>query len=142
MVMLLIINFAWSVLMLALSHHLATQNALAFYPETLPTMWQAGIAAGLALLGMLPPFRKVRFGFLAASGTTMGLLIVPCIYALIHWPGGDDGGGLGWLVIMGGASVLSGVIALCTVGIGGSLRSGKNDDRGKPDRDDGCQPGL
>ena len=115
---LLVINIVWSLLMVALSHFLATQNALAFYPETLPTTYQAGIAAGLAFLGLVLPFRRVRFGLLAASGTALACLIVPCRYALRHWPGGDDGGAFGWILIMGGASLLSILVAICTCCIG------------------------
>ena len=125
--------------MLALSYFLATENTLAFYPETLPTMYQACIAGGLAFLGIIPPSRKARFGLLAASGTTMALLIIPCIKALNHWPGGDDGGAFGWFLIMGGASLLSILIASCTGCIGGFLlfKTSNKEESNKPDAGDG-----
>jgi hypothetical protein len=108
--------------MLMLSYHLATANALTFYCATLPTMFQASGAAALAFSGLLVRSHRTQFILTAVSSTALGLLIIPCLYASYNWPGGDDGGSFGWLIIMGGASLLSVPVALCTCGVGVWLR--------------------
>ena len=121
MIILLAVNMVWAFLMFALSFHLATQNALSFYPATLPIMFQAITAAVLALAGGFFGNRKTRYRLLAASSITLGTLFVPWGVASVCWPGGDDGGGLGWFVIMGSGCAFSMIIAMGTFVIGLSI---------------------
>jgi hypothetical protein len=114
----LIANLAVSLIMLWLTHHMATENALAFYPTTIPVMVQAGAAAGVALLGLLLPWRPARLACIVLSSLAMGLLFAPALYALSGWPGGDDGGAFGWMFIVGGACVASFFVALITLILG------------------------
>jgi hypothetical protein len=111
------INSCWGALMLALSYHLAT-HTLEFYPETLATMCQSGVGACLAFLGVIIPIPRLRLWFLTLSSLALGFLLVPTMYALWYWPGGDDGGGFGWLFYMGGASVISSIVSVLTIAIG------------------------
>jgi cell division protein FtsW (lipid II flippase) len=129
MIALLAVNMMWSLFMLHLSHHQATQNAMNFYPETLPTMYQAGAAAGFALLGLLIPVRQIRYCLLVVSSITIGFLFIPAIYALNHWPGGDDGGGFGWIFLIGGGCLISIILAISTCCVGAWLlrKTGKNE---------------
>jgi len=106
----LILALVWATLVCALSAYLAIINALNFYPATFPTMCFSGIAASLAWFGLI--FRRLRSIFLAICSLLLMFLIIPWFYALGSWPGGDDGGMLGWILIMGGASVISVPIAM------------------------------
>jgi len=130
---LLLINFIVSVVMLALSVHRATGEgcAMEFYPATIPTMVQAGLAVAAALMGLLS--RRARFACLIASSALLGLLCIPALCALSSWPGGDDGGSLGWFFIVVGGSAVSFVIAMLTLIIGVVLRRwGKSALSGQP----------
>lgn len=118
MTMLLAVNLVAAVVMLGLSIHRATGSgcALHFYPATIPTMVQAGLAAAVALVGVLRSSR--RFACLVTSSVALGLLGLPAFYAMLRWPGGDDGGGFGWAFIVGGGCVASFVIAGTTMLLG------------------------
>jgi hypothetical protein len=105
----LFVSILWSTLMFALSLHLAIGNALEFYPATLPIICVSGMAASLAWFGLI--FRRLQSVFVAISSLLLMTLIIPWYSALESWPGGDDGGKLGWLFLMGGASLLSMPIA-------------------------------
>lgn len=114
----LVINLCWGILMLGLSYSLAMHNALHFYPETLPTICQAGLSAVLAFIGIVLHRLSLRLLFLLLSSLAIALLLLPMNYASSHWPGGDDGGALGWFIIMGGASLISCFTALITTATG------------------------
>ena len=118
MIVLLLVNLVMSLIMLALTHHLATENALAFYPSTIPVMVQSGVAAAVALLGLLLRGRWARLTCLLLSCVGLGLLFLPALYALDGWPGGDDGGAFGWMFFVGAGCLLSGLAALTTMIIG------------------------
>jgi hypothetical protein len=118
MAILLVINLLASVVMFGLSIHRATGEGCAahFYPATIPTMVQAGLGAIAAIVGL--GVSRLRFLCLAVSSAALGLLGFPAFYAMLRWPGGDDGGGLGWLFIVGGGCFASFVIAGMTMLIG------------------------
>jgi len=115
---LLVINLLASVVMFGLSIDRATGEGCAahFYPATIPTMVQAGLGAIAAIVGLV--VSRLRFLCLAVSSAALGLLGFPAFYAMQHWPGGDDGGGFGWLFIVGGGCVASFVIAGTTMLLG------------------------
>jgi len=114
----LVVNLVASLIMLWLTHHMATENALAFYPTTIPVMVQAGAGAAVALLGLLLPWRPARLACIVLSSLAMALLIGPALYALDGWPGGDDGGAFGWMFFVGGACLLSLLVAMITMILG------------------------
>jgi len=118
MIAALVVNLVVSLIMLWLTHHMATANALAFYPSTIPVMVQAGAGAVLAGVGLLLPWRPVRLVLVILSSVALGLLFAPALYALNGWPGGDDGGAFGWMFIVGGACLASFFIALITMVLG------------------------
>lgn len=106
--------------MLLLSYRLAVHNALAFYPETIAVMVQAGVAGALALVGLVSSRRQLLF--LALSSAILGLLFLPWYYGGTGFPGGNDGGGMGWLILGGGGCLLSFVYAIIAVLLGCILR--------------------
>lgn len=112
----LLINLVACVVMLGVSCHRAVEGALQFYPATIPTLVQAGLGGLIALAGLT--FVRKRFVCLFISSAALGLLGLPAFYAMSQWPGGDDGGGMGWLFIVGGGCAVSLVVALVTVGLG------------------------
>lgn len=122
MAVLLVINLLASTVMLLLSINRATGGAADFYPATIPTIVQAGLAALVAMVG-LGAWRR-RLLCLVISSAALGLLGLPALYASAQWPGGDDGGGFGWLIIIGCGCVVSFVVAFATaiigIGCGGS----------------------
>lgn len=118
MIAALVVNLVVSLIMLWLTHHMTTENALAFYPTTIPVMVQAGAGAALAGLGLLLPWRPARLVLLILSSVALGLLFAPALYALEGWPGGDDGGAFGWMFIVGGACFACFFIALLTLILG------------------------
>jgi hypothetical protein len=103
----LIIDLAFSAALLGLAYHRATgvDCAMTFYPATIPTMVQAGLAALAAGTGLV--WRRARKICLAVSGLTLALVALPALYAMGQWPGGDDGGAFGWMFIVGGGCVVS-----------------------------------
>lgn len=85
-------------------------------PECLWTFYQAAIAGGIGLTGLL--VRRHWFLFLVASSAGLASLWLPWSYAMSGWPGGDDGGGLAWLFLGGGACVFNSLAGLTTLGLG------------------------
>lgn len=115
---LLIVNLLASGVMLALSVHRATGFGCAahFYPATIPTMLQSALAVAIAAAGLRASRRQ--FMCLLISSAALGLLGFPALYAALQWPGGDDGGGLGWGFIVGGGCLVGFVIGLTTLVLG------------------------
>lgn len=116
MIGLLIVNTAMALLVLALSHNQATQNALAFYPSTLITMLHAAAAAAVALVGLLA--KRIAYMSLVVSSILLITLPVSCLAGGSGYPGGDDGGGLGWLFFVGCSSLLAMIAGIGTVAFG------------------------
>jgi hypothetical protein len=104
------VNAGAAALMLALSYHMATNNALQFYSSTRYIMYQAAAGVFIGILGAA--IRLIRFPCLLLSSAAIAALIVPCWLA--EFPGGDDGGGFGWIFIVGGACLVSLGIGLAT----------------------------
>jgi|WetSurMetagenome_2_1015567.scaffolds.fasta_scaffold96934_2 hypothetical protein len=98
--------------------HRATGQGCAahFYPATIPAIVQPAAAAVVALAGLV--LSRWRFRLLVASSAGLGLLGVPALFAGLMWPGGDDGGGFGWLFIVGGGCAMSFGIGLATCLLG------------------------
>lgn len=114
----LLVNMATGAAMVWLTHHLATGNALRFYPQTLWVICQAGVAAAMALAGLAT--HRHAGACLWISSLLIGLLGIPWLVAMISWPGGDDGGAFGWFFLAGGGCAVSMVVALITWAIGWS----------------------
>lgn len=106
--------------MLLLSLWCATGNALRFYPRTLLLMFQAGVVVLIALCGLWWPTKRRNCQIL--SSILLGLLAIPCL--LGTFPGGDDGGGLCWMFVVGGGCVVSFCVAIVPLTIGLSSRQG------------------
>ena len=118
--MLLVNAFAAGVVFL-LSLYQATSNALEFYPATLGVIIQAGVAAVVGLVGASLEWRRRMC--LAISSLALASLGVPWLCAGMVWPGGDDGGGLGWLFLVGGGCLLGLVVGTVTLFVGLGLQS-------------------
>ena len=143
---LLLLNIAVDLVVLYHSYNQAMHNALGFYPSTLLTMFHAGIGAGVAFIGLFAG--RLRFVFLLASSIALMSLPVSCLASGLGYPGGDDGGGFGWLFYVGLSSLLAAVVGAVTAGVGLWLRArsrrphsgapGLSTERGETDRASPC----
>ena len=120
---LLIVNMSMAFLVLAISVHQSTQNALAPYASTLITIFHAVAAAGVALAGLLAK----RFALLCLALSSVALMALPlsCYASGTGYPGGDDGGGFSWIVYVGCSSLLSMAVGVGTILAGIRLRARK-----------------
>ncbi len=80
------------------------------YDFVIPYLRQCAVCFLCAVMSMLS--KKIQRLFTGISAFIMMLLIFPFEYAGNKWPGGDDGGGLGWGVIVGAATLLAYIVGL------------------------------
>lgn len=64
----------------------------------------SGIAVLLALVGLVVP--RYRRRYLFATFAVHLVLWAPCLYPIGEWPGGDDGMGMAWFWLLGGACLV------------------------------------
>ncbi len=121
MTALLLLNLAMALWVLGVSYNQATHNALAFYNSTLITMCHAAAAAAAALMGLL--VRRFARLFLMASSIALIALPLSCEVSVSGYPGGDDGGSLGWMFYVGGSVLFSMAVGAVT-GIMGLICNG------------------
>lgn len=76
-----------------------------FYSFTIPFIIASFSCFILGLCGLLIK-KKRRTNFIIAI-IVFGFLIVPHLYAILQWPGGDDGPGMAWALFIGGGSFLA-----------------------------------
>lgn len=98
----------WSLLLFMLS--LIISGVFPFYPAdfyrfTAPFMITSFICFVLGFCGLLIKTKR-RFLFII-SLITFGLLILPHLYAILQWPGDDDGPGMAWALFIGGGSLFA-----------------------------------
>ncbi len=95
---------------------LCVAAAQRFYPATLPFLIAATVCVVLAIIGIsLPGKRALMFW-----GLTLlhGSLFFPFWLAMTHWPGGDDGPGMMWMILVGGGACLAGALAVVFLIVG------------------------
>lgn len=120
MVWLLVANLVMGLWVLGVSHNQAFHNALHFYPSTLLTIYHAGAAAGIALVGAF--VRRAAFVCLMASSIALAALPLSCFVSVAGYPGGDDGGSLGWGFYVGLSSLVALGVGIMTAAAGMVLR--------------------
>ncbi|MBA3351414.1 MAG: hypothetical protein H0U23_03145 [Blastocatellia bacterium] len=83
-------------------------DVLAGRPIYLFTIPHIGLLA-LVLVLLATIAIRAEFSALIAMTTAAGLAltVATASYAMSQWPGGDDGGGLGWFFFVGGFSLLN-----------------------------------
>jgi hypothetical protein len=64
----------------------------------------SGVAVLLALAGLIAP--RYRRQYLFATFGVHLILWMPCLYPIGEWPGGDDGMGMAWFWLLGGACLV------------------------------------
>ncbi|HOI55470.1 MAG TPA: hypothetical protein PLP01_09500 [Phycisphaerae bacterium] len=117
----LLVNLGTSGVLFLLVVHMATANALGFYPSTIPAMVQPALAALISLVGLLA--RRLRLASLLLSSAGLALMVIPWWHA--RFPGGDDGGGFGWFFVVGSASLAAFMVGVGTA-IGGLVCHARN----------------
>ena len=80
-----------------------------FYPFTLPFILQSTACVICACFAIFSRHRRLFFWITVALN---GLLILAHHYAMSRWPGGDDGPGLAWLLILKPVVIISGIISV------------------------------
>lgn len=123
---LILVNVAVSLVMLCLANYRATAGAMEFYSATIPVMLQAGLGAAVGFIGLV--FSRIRYFCLIINILANSFLGIPALSALSQWPGGDDGGAFGWIVIVGGGCAVSFFVALVTLIMSFSRRGKTNVD--------------
>jgi hypothetical protein len=80
------------------------------YWFTLPFILLAGACFLLAVIGLFTPSKRKSIFWVIAP--VHGAMLIPYGFAMLLWPGGDDGGGLNWLWFVGAASVVALLLSL------------------------------
>ena len=119
---LLTVNIIMGLIVLWLSCDQAINNTLKFYPSTLITILHAAATCVFAFVGFF--FRRFAYTFLLISSVSLVVLPISCFASGAGYPGGDDGGGFGWLFYVGGSSLLAMIAGIITM-IFGVLRHGR-----------------
>jgi len=81
-----------------------------FYWFTVPFLVAAGLCAAGATAGLWSRHLRARLFRIVAP--CHALLILPCALGMALWPGGDDGPGMAWTVLIGGGSIVALVLAV------------------------------
>ena len=94
------------------------------YSFALPFILSAGLCVLLVVLGLI--WKQLRATAFWVVMPLHGLLFFPYRYAIARWPGGDDGPGMAWLILVGGGSLIAAFLAIMVIAgvcycIGGSL---------------------
>jgi hypothetical protein len=75
-----------------------------FYPFTLPTVFVAAFCFLLSALALAKVVaRRISFWLVVSVGSSAFIM---SRYAMAFWPGGDDGPGMLWLLLVGFGSAL------------------------------------
>jgi hypothetical protein len=81
-----------------------------FYPFTLPFIVMAGVVSALAFTGVV--VTRIRTALFWPTLVLHGLLFLPFWFAYARWPGGDDGPGMAWGLVIGIGSRIAALLAL------------------------------
>ena len=100
----LLIVAGWSVCLFLAS--LTVVGAFGFYAGsfywfTIPFIAASGMCTATAIVGLCWRARRRVVFWVAAPWHA--LLILPFAFAMAQWPGGDDGPGMAWMLLIGGA---------------------------------------
>lgn len=76
-----------------------------FYWFTVPFIAASGSCAVAAVVGLC--WRARRSAVFWIVGPCHTALLVPFLFAMVQWPGGDDGPGMAWLFLIGAGSVVA-----------------------------------
>jgi hypothetical protein len=99
---------SWSFVLFATSLLIAL-NSEYFYLFTLPFIIDSALIVILAITaGLFDRFAKPLFWTVLCLH---GLLFLPFFFAHNRWPGGDDGPGLAWLMLIGSGSFVALILA-------------------------------
>ena len=131
----LIMVAVWSMILLLLS--LMIVGAFgpvysgSFYSFTLPFIFMAGLSFAMAITGIR--LKGVTCMMFWITIPLHGALFFPFYFAISRWPGGDDGPGMAWLIVIGGGSCIAALLAaiLIILGIVATL-SEKSEIRSRP----------
>jgi hypothetical protein len=69
------------------------------------------LSGGLAIVCAFALSNKPGASFASIGTLTHSTLAATYVWAMLHWPGGDDGGGMAWLLLIGPLTALSLLIA-------------------------------
>ena len=79
------------------------------YPFVLPFILAAGLAATVAATGLA--CRSIRVVAFWVAVPIQALLFLPFRFAMTRWPGGDDGRGMAWMILIGGGAILAAILS-------------------------------
>jgi hypothetical protein len=107
----------WSLCLLLLSLFIVGAfdplHARSFYPFTLPFITLAALCVVIAVVGLVA--KRARAVAFWISTPLHGLLFFPYRFAMIQWPGGDDGGGMAWMYLIGWGSYIASLLAVIII---------------------------
>jgi hypothetical protein len=100
-------------LSLAISGHLGALYAGSSYTFTLPFIISVATLLLLSIMGLAES--RARTALFWVVVPLHGLLYLPFNFAASRWPGGDDGPGLAWIMLVGGGSCIAAVLSLILI---------------------------
>jgi hypothetical protein len=115
----LVIVGIWSLCLFLLSSYIALFPLLIpsyrqfFYPFTLPFIIMAGECVALSAVGLR--VMLMRSLIYSVVVPIHGILFLPYWFAVSRWPGGNDGGGIAWVLLIGGGSCIAGILSLVLI---------------------------
>ena len=105
-IIILIIAALWSLLLLLAAMMVSGAfpfYAGSFYWFSVPFHFHASTCMLLSVMCLLRPNQDIR----KIISWLLRLLPISWIFAMMQWPGGDDGPGMAWLLLVGSGSMIS-----------------------------------
>jgi hypothetical protein len=110
---LLAVNLVTSFVLLVL---VAERAGMRFYSSMIPALIQPTLVAVISIVGLAVARWRLLWLLLGSAG--LALMLIPWWYGCMGFEGGDDGGSLGWGLIVGAGSLAAFVVGVTTA-IGG-----------------------